>query len=125
MKTASVFLLVEPSGILRSSLHDWLHQALADDRILVAANGQEALKLAVQEQPSHILLEMELPDKAGLDVLREMRQTLPNATIIATGWYQNRELLNQIRSAGADGFLRKHRLPHELLPLWDVRLKQR
>lgn len=125
MDKACVFLLVEPSPILRSSLHDWLKQALAGHRILVAANGEEALKLVVQDQPSHILFEIELPEKTGFHVLQQMRRSLPNAIIVATGWYQNHDLLHQVRSAGADGFIPKHKLPHELLPLWDVRVKQR
>ena len=120
MNTTPIFLLVEPSRILRSSLHDWLDQALAGHRILTAANGIEALKLAGQEQPSHILIEMELPDMSGLEVLRQIRQILPHARIVATGWYESRVLLNRVWTAGASGFIRKHKLPSELLPLWDI-----
>jgi hypothetical protein len=49
MNTAPVVLLVEPSPILRSSLHDWLDQALAGHRILTAPNGVEALRLVEQD----------------------------------------------------------------------------
>lgn len=120
MGKALGFLLVEPSPILRSSLQDWLKQALAGHRIRVAANGVEALTLAVQEQPSHVLIEMELPEKTGFDVLRQMRQILPDATIVATGWYESRVFLDKVQSSGANGFIRKHKLPSELLPLWNV-----
>ena len=123
MGNVPVFLLVEPSAILRSSLHDWLEQALTGHRILVAANGVEGLRLAVQERPSHILLEMELPEKNGFDVLRQMRQSLPEATIVATGWYESRVFLDKVQSSGANGFIRKHKLPSELLPLWNVPLE--
>jgi CheY-like chemotaxis protein len=123
MGKESVFLLVEPSPILRSSLHDWLGQAFAGYRILVAANGVEALGLAVQERPSHILIEMELPERTGFEVLRQMRQILPGATIVATGWYESRILLEKVESSGANGFIRKHKLPSELLPLWNVPLE--
>jgi len=123
MDKALVFLLVEPSPILRSSLHDWLEQALAGHRILVAASGVEALKLTQQERPSHILIEMKLPEKSGFEVLREMRQILPGATIVATGWYESRVLLEKVESSGANGFIRKNKLPSELLPLWNVPLE--
>ena len=123
MDKALVFLLVEPSPILRSSLHDWLEQALAGHRILVAANGAEALQLTQQERPSHILIEMELPEKTGFEVLRQMRQILPGATIVATGWYESRVLLEKVESSGANGFIRKNKLPSELLPLWNVPLE--
>jgi len=123
MDKALVFLLVEPSPILRSSLHDWLEQALAGHRILVAANGVEALKLTQQERPSHILIEMELPEKTGFEVLRQMRQILPGATIVATGWYESRVLLEKVESSGANGFIRKNKLPSELIPLLNVPLE--
>jgi two-component system, NarL family, response regulator NreC len=123
MNISPVILLVEPSPILRPSFHDWLEQALAGHRILIAANGVEALQLAGEERPSHILLEMELPDMSGLEVLRHIRQTLPDARIVATGWYENSAFLHKVWSAGANGFIRKHKLPSELLPLWDISIE--
>ena len=120
MNAEPVFLLVEPSPILRSCLHGWLENVLTDPRILVAANGLEALRLAAEEQPSHILIEMDLPDTTGFEVLRQMRQGLPAARIIATGWYDSRFFLERVRSAGADRFIPKHKLHSELLPLFEL-----
>ena len=123
MNAAPVFLLVEPSPILRSRLHEWLGNVLTDRRILVAANGLEALWRAAQEQPSHILIEMDLPDITGFEVVRQMRQGQPAARIIATGWHESRFFLESVRSAGADRFIPKHKLHSELLPLFEVPLR--
>jgi len=120
MSIAPVFLLVEPSPILRSSLHEWLKNVLIDARIIIAANGLDALWLAAQEQPSHILVEMDLPDTTGFEVVQQIRQGLPNARIIATGWYDSRFFLDSVQSAGADGFILKNKLHRELLPMWGV-----
>ena len=120
MSIEPVFLLVEPSSALRSSLHKWLTNEFIDARIFIAANGLDALWLAAQEQPSHILVEMDLPDISGLAVLQQIRQGQPNARIIATGWYDSRFFLDSVQSAGADGFVLKNKLYRELLPLWQV-----
>ena len=120
MNAASVFLLVEPSLILRPRLQDWLESVLTNPRIFTAENGLEALNLAALEQPTHILIEMDLPDISGLAVLQQIRQSLPNARIIATGWYDSRFFLNSVQSAGADGFVLKNKLHRELLPMWEV-----
>ena len=122
MNAAPVFLLVEPSPTLRARLQEWLENVLTDHRVLVAANGLAALRLATQEQPSHILIEMDLPDTTGFELLRQMRQGLPAARIIATGWYESRFFLERVRSAGGDRFIPKHKLHSELLPLLDVPL---
>jgi DNA-binding NarL/FixJ family response regulator len=123
MEKAPVFLLVEPSPILRSSMHDWLDRIFAGHRVLTAANGAEALKFADEERPSHILIEIELPEQNGLEVLQTMRKILPEARIVVTGWYESQFLLQSISSAGADGFIRKNKLPSELFPLWGVSIK--
>ena len=123
MNAAPVFLLVEPSPILRSSFHDWLDQVFAGHRILTAANGAEALKLAKDERPSHILIEIDLTKPTGVEVIQEMRLILPDAKIIATGWYDSRFLRQNVLSAGADEYIRKNKVPRELLPLWDLHLK--
>jgi|GEM_PF-2246236 len=121
--TAPVFLLAEPSVILRSSLHDWLNQVLAGHHILVAANGVKALGSAEQRRLSHILIEIELPDVPGMDVLRQILQVLPDTRIIMTGGYESHILLDKVRSAGASGFIRQYKLPSELLPLWDISIQ--
>ena len=118
MNVVPVFLLVEPSPILRSRLQEWLENVLIDPRIFIAANGLEALWLAAQEEPSHILIEIFLPDITGFQVVRQMRQGLPAARIIATGSHESRFFLKMICSAGADEFILKKNLYNKLLPLW-------
>ncbi|OUL34201.1 histidine kinase [Nostoc sp. T09] len=41
--------------------------------ILEAANGQEGLNLAQREQPSAIVLDLEMPDISGFDVLKQLQ----------------------------------------------------
>ena len=120
MNAAPVFLLVEPSPMLCSSLYEWLESVLTDPRIFIAESGLEALNLAMQEKPSHILVEMDLPDTNGTEIVKQMSQKLPTARIIVTGWYDSRLILEIVQSAGADGFIPKNKLRNELLPLWGL-----
>ena len=123
MNAGPVFLLVEPSPVFRLRLYAWLKSVITNARILIAENGRDALSLAAQEQPTHILIEMDLPNTTGLEVVQQLRRSLPNAKIIATGWYDSRIFLDSVRSAGADGFVLKNKLHIELLPLWEVSLE--
>ena len=120
MDPTPVFLLVEPSPILRLRLREWLERVLTGYSIFIAANGLDALWLASQEEPSHILIDIYLPDLTGLEVVRQMRQGPPAARIIATAWYESRFFLEQVLSAGADRFIPNHKLHTELLPLLAV-----
>lgn len=117
MTTTSILLLVEPSSFVRSYLYEWLQNVLTNYRILVAENRDDALRLAAQEQATHILMETYLPDASGFEVLQQIRQILPAARIIATHWYESRSYLEKVHAAGADRFISKERLHAELLPL--------
>ncbi len=123
MNAAPVFLLVEPSPILQSVLHKWLQNKLDHPHILIAENGVDALRLAAQEAPSHVLIEISLPDRMGLEILYELRQGLPAARIVATGWSDNSFLLDRIKFTGADGYIVKDKLASGLLPLWKISIE--
>jgi two-component system chemotaxis response regulator CheY len=120
MDSAPAVLLVEPSLLLRSVLNRWLENVLAHYLILNAANGSEAIGLAVDEHPSYVLIELDLPEKTGFEVLGQLRQILPTARIVATGWYEGRWFFQRVRAAGADGFISKDKLHRELLPTWEI-----
>ena len=120
MSTAPVFLLVEPYPNFRLRLRIWLEQALVNPTIFTTTNGVETLRLIEQEAPAYILIEIDLPDIPGLEILRQMRPVLPNAKIGATGWHESRLFLDEVRSAGANGFIRKPTLPSGLLDLWEI-----
>jgi len=99
-------------------MQTWLENVLSGYRILVAVNGDDALRLATRELPTHVLIELNLPDMPGMEVLQQIRQNLPDARIIATHLYESRVFLERTHSAGANGFIPKHKLHSELRPLW-------
>lgn len=120
MNRLPVVLLVEPSPIFRPFLCEWLKDALTNARILIAANGNEALELTAKEKPAYLLMNINVPDRKSIKLLHQLRQTLPEARIVATSWFESRWFLDELRSAGADGFVIKDKLRSELLPLWEI-----
>ena len=42
-------------------------------RVLAAANGKEGLELLERQSPQLVLLDIEMPDMNGLDVLKQIR----------------------------------------------------
>jgi DNA-binding NarL/FixJ family response regulator len=78
------------------------------------------VQLATHDTSSYILTELNLPDKIGIEILNQLRQGLPAARIIATNWFEGHWLIDGVRSAGADGFIRKDKSRSELLPVWKI-----
>jgi DNA-binding response OmpR family regulator len=97
---------------------------LEDDRvrIVVAADGEEALAVAHLERPDLILLDVNLPDLSGLEVCRRLRaeaRTLDMKIVMLTAAAQ-RDDVERGRAAGADDYLTKPFSPVRLLTLVDT-----
>jgi DNA-binding NarL/FixJ family response regulator len=123
MNKAPVFLLIEPSSILGPVLSRWLEDVLTPSRILLAVNAEESLKLAAEQKPSYVLVSIHLPDRKGLELLRQLRQTLPEARIVATSWFESRGLLHRVLSTEVDEFIRKDELRSKLLLAWGISIE--
>lgn len=123
MNATPVFLLIEPSPILQSVLHRWLQNKLNYPHIFIAKNGVEALRLVTEETPTHVLVEINLPDRTGFEILHQLHYSLPKAKIVATGWYDNSILLDRIKSTGVEGYIVKDKLASELFPLWKISIE--
>src|SRR5438128_10769710 len=75
--------------------------------VLTAYHGREALKLFHQHHPQITVLDLRMPEMDGLEVLRQIRATDPQAVVmILTAWGPD-ELELQARPYGAIDFLNK------------------
>lgn len=87
---------------------------------LEASNGSEALALNHRQPCELILTDILMPEKEGLETIREMRRDFPGLKIIAmTGGGQGGGLnfLDAAKRLGADATLEK---PFDLASLFDL-----
>ena len=97
--------------------HDSLRELFAlclsfeDDLELVgtAADGLEAIDLAVATQPDVIVLDCSLPLLDGLDTLPSLLQAVPDAAVIMFSAWSDAQLTQLARARGAQGYLVKAR----------------
>lgn len=98
-------LIVEDETIMRESLRDWLH----DEGYLVetAEHGEAALKSMKEREFSLLILDMKLPGKNGLEVLREARQKNPKINGIIITAYPSVDTAVEAMKVGAIDYLSK------------------
>lgn len=96
-----------------------LHIALGAHgyQVLTAANGEDALQIAFQEQPDLVLLDVKLPRKSGYEVCQAMRREpdLAHVPIIMISALADTEARLQGLQRGADDYLAKPFSPKELI----------
>jgi len=68
-------LVVEDEAIMRESVRDWL--ADAGYQVKTAEDGKQALRTLAEQEFGLIILDLRLPGKGGLEVLREARAKQP------------------------------------------------
>lgn len=75
-----VILLVDDEDTIRM----FLEKTLRDEgyEALTAATGGEALELTRSELPDLVLLDLKLPDMSGLEVLRQIKEEVPEVCVI-------------------------------------------
>lgn len=114
-KDAIKVLIADDHAIVREGLK----QILADTKDIVVAgeakNGLEAVKLARDGECDVMLLDISMPDRNGIEVLKQVRKEMPQIHVLMLSMH--REDLYAIRSlkAGAAGYLNKQSAPNELV----------
>ena len=85
-------------------------------RVLVADNGEEAVKLALQTRPDLILMDVMMPRLDGYEATRSLRadERTQGTTIVAITCLDRAGAEAQMRDAGCDLLVTKPFLPEEL-----------
>jgi len=102
-------LIADDHALLRDSLSMLLMDRFGSGLVLLnAANGQGALQqVAAHSDLSLILLDIELPDIHGFQVLKQILATDPGKLIITVSGNDSPTFIRQCISLGASGFIPK------------------
>ena len=92
-----------------------VRNALAGDfaRVIEAATAAAAIDLAAAERPAFVVLDLGLPDGAGITVCREMRKWLDAPILVLSAGHTDAEKV-ALLDAGADDYVTKPFSPDEL-----------
>ena len=107
--------IVDDHQIVRVGFRELLAEELGFSVAFEAATGEQALEALREQACDVLLLDLSLPGKSGIDVLRTVRQRYPETRVLMlSGFPEERYALSMIRN-GADGYLCKDCEREELL----------
>jgi DNA-binding response OmpR family regulator len=117
-------LVIEDDNEIRQSIADLLE--LNDYNVLIAANGEEGIRLAQQHVPDIILSDIMMPGIDGYEVLSQLKKN-PATAIVPFIFLTAKSDIGSTRKGmglGADDYLAKPFMPEELIASIEARVQK-
>jgi DNA-binding response OmpR family regulator len=100
-------LIVDDSDLLQDRLKKSLTELNKNINISLASNCQEAMDLFTRHSYDKIILDIDLPDGSGIQLLRLFKKKRPETDVIMFTNYQSAEFKKNCIELGADHFFNK------------------
>jgi len=100
-------ILVDDQPLFREGLRTLLSVHSDFEVVGEAANGEEAVRLAMIHQPSVVLMDLQMPVLNGVAATRRLQQEHPNCPVIVLTTFDDDEMVFDGLRAGALGYLLK------------------
>lgn len=108
-------LIADDHAIVREGLK----QILADTHDIVvsdaAENGVNAIQLVRRHPCDVMLLDISMPDRSGLDVLKQVKKEFPKIAVLMLSMHREDQYALRALRAGAAGYVNKQSAPAELV----------
>lgn len=108
-------LLVDDHTLFREGLKVLLKQNPVFVVVGEAGTVREASEKALELKPDLILMDIALPDGAGIDAAKTIRKDLPSAKVVMISMYSKMDFIIKALQAGAVGFIVKDSTPDMLV----------
>ena len=108
-------LIVDDHPVFREGLARVL--AREDDLEIVgeASNARQAMEGIARTKPDGALLDLSLPDKSGLELVKDLRVLYPALAILIISMHDETVYAERLLRAGADGYVMKEEGPDRIL----------
>lgn len=108
-------LVVDDHAIIRKGLKQILDDT-EDMRVTgEAESGMQAIQMARSDAFDLLLLDISLPDKHGVEVLKQLKITHPQLSILMLSMHAEEQYAVRAMKAGASGYLNKQSAPAQLV----------
>lgn len=99
-------LIADDHPIFRNGLRHIIEE---EDNMALeeAASGKEVLSLLGKKKFDIVLLDIEMPDMNGLDVLKQVRLSFPKLPVLMLSFYSEEQYAIRALKLGANGYLTK------------------
>jgi DNA-binding NarL/FixJ family response regulator len=107
--------IVEDDKTLRQGFETLLNQTPGFHCVCTCETVAEALCKISKCRPDVVLMDIQLPDKSGIECTAKIKELLPSIQIVVVTVYEDSERIYQALQAGACGYLLKRSAPERII----------
>ena len=100
-------MIVDDHSIVRVGLRQVLEQTGEFEVVGEAADGEEAVRVAVEVSPEVVVMDVLMPKKDGVEACREIMEALPETRVVMLTASTEEDAVVEAVAAGATGYLQK------------------
>lgn len=109
-------LIADDHAVVRSGLKQILDETEGEIRVEgEATNGREVLDKVQAQNWDVLVLDITMPGRSGLDILKDIRQLRPELPVLILSMHAEEQFATRMLKAGASGYLNKESAPEELV----------
>jgi len=108
-------LIADDHALVRAGLRQYLQQNGRFASIAEASSGSQTLDMLRGARFDLLILDINMPDRGGLDILKHVRASYPETRVLVLSAYPERQYAVNVLKAGASGYLSKESAPDELM----------
>ena len=107
-------LIADDHAVVRRGLKEILADALPDVEFSEAGNGDEVMSHLGKTPIGLLVLDISMPGRSGMDVLRDVKHTYPRLPVIILSCHPEEQYAVRCLRAGAAAYINKESAPEEL-----------
>jgi DNA-binding NarL/FixJ family response regulator len=107
--------IVEDDKTLRQGFETLLNQIGEFQCVCTCETVAEAIRKIPKAHPDVVLMDIQLPDKSGIECTAKIKELLPSVQIIVVTVYEDSDRIFQALQAGACGYLLKRSAPERIV----------
>lgn len=108
-------LIADDHAVVRQGLKQILADDFSTAVVGEASTGQEVLDLLKEQSWDIVVLDITMPGKSGLDVLKEIKHSHPKLPVLVLSMHPEDQFAMRVLKAGASGYMTKETAPEELV----------
>lgn len=104
-------LIADDHPVVSKGVRDILNASVGISVIGEASSGAQSLEMIADLQPDVLLLDMQLPDMSGIEVINKIVAAGYSTRVLGLSSFDDREYITELLGMGAAGYLTKDEAP--------------